>query len=200
MFIHNRGLELPEYPPIFPVWRRVAWTTGAIESASKRKQDHFLRRIRLQVPEATSLKGGLKTADEEIDRFTDITQIEAVAHTWGLTKRPRTQQSRREDFQWRFENPLIPKGYSLVARVENIRPLVEPDKDTFRTALNALLRYSNARHPKLFLRDMTSTHQLGFYAAGEIVDTKLLDIEPLLSMSFQNEHYTNIPKHTHFCD
>ncbi|HUB93467.1 MAG TPA: hypothetical protein VMB52_03105 [Verrucomicrobiae bacterium] len=108
-------------PPVLPEDTPVAWTDTEIMEAAASGVEEFTRRARLnlnrtdQLPE--DLKTALRIADIAIEETAKALNATPVKYEWFLYPGSNPDYS---DFNDSGSHPLIPPGYSLVARVKNI--------------------------------------------------------------------------------
>ncbi|HSX16187.1 MAG TPA: hypothetical protein VLF40_05325 [Candidatus Saccharimonadales bacterium] len=98
-----------------------------------------------------------------------------VRHEWGLFK-GRTPQTEPDYDSSR--HPSLPDGYSLVAEVDAVKPIVEPDACT-----EARLAERMVRLPKVCgygIEDLTTRHVLFQLAGQHALQGWLADFEPRL--------------------
>jgi hypothetical protein len=179
MLIRNKGLELP----VFSRWTPVAWTSDEIRARARTGVDTFVRRTTLRCAGAVSLKGALQIADDIFNRAAEHANIEVVEHIWGLSLRRPSHKARKYE-HWRLRNDLVPQGYSLVAQVANLAPLVEPDTNTYHTVCEALNDFHNSS--RIPAPKMSELHigAVGFRQIetgnGLALRGVILDIDPYL--------------------
>jgi len=108
-------LDLPIY-----LEDHVAWTTSEIKAAAQSGRPDFVRRACLEFGGHTEdLNTALRLADLVLDTVCDYMHVEQIGHSWGLAPlSPATRALIGANYH--RAHPLLPEGYALVARVENV--------------------------------------------------------------------------------
>jgi hypothetical protein len=123
-------LDLPVYPE-----DEVAWTSDDIREAARSEMNSFVRRtcLRYEGPER-GLNFVLALGDSVLSTICKTTQVDVVGCRWGLALMSEATRSRLcvndplKTYDSSFTSYLpnsnathIPKGYGLVASVDNIK-------------------------------------------------------------------------------
>jgi hypothetical protein len=99
----------------------VAWTHEEIESGARSGRPDFVRRTCLEYagPEY-DLSTVLKLADLVLDQVCETMEVEKIKYSWGLAAMSEANRKRLGATDHNNAHELLPAGYGLVARVENV--------------------------------------------------------------------------------
>lgn len=115
MLVVHSGLELPTYTE-----DEVAWTKGEIIDAAQSDQPDFVRRTCLEYDgPVKDLSTVLTMADMVLAQICTYMGVEKAQYSWGLAPVSEATRDRLGENN-PSTHPLLPAGYGLVARVENV--------------------------------------------------------------------------------
>jgi hypothetical protein len=175
MLIHYYNFELPIHPPETPV----AWTKWGIRDAVYSGQPTFIRRTALEYDGPGNLKAALRLADTIIKQATEAIDVRPVNYNWGLYEgKPQLTPADRDYDS--SSHSLVPRGYSLVAEVDTIFPIIHPKIEDQVSLGHRIDRYYDTASGYV-LRDMCLSQVVRQITEVTIQDW-YVDIEPRLQL------------------
>lgn len=145
-----------QMPPILPKETPVAWTYPDVIAAAASGIPEFVRRARLKLEtnhNPRHLNDALRLADLAIEHTAEGLGVKTIDYDWYLFPAPCENTDDLFDVD---NHPLIPDGFSLVARVENIYPAITPSATTEAELALRISRVS--RGDALVLEDLNVEH------------------------------------------
>jgi len=162
----------PEHmPPVLPQRTHVAWTYGEVMEVAASGVDAFVRRTRLKFDTDQNpryLNDALRIADMAIQQTATSLGVEPVNHRWFLYHGASPGINELYDSS---SSRLVPRGFSLVALVENIHPTIQPSPVIQAALAQRISRISHLEDQDLILDDLNMEHVVfDVTGKGHLVD------------------------------